>query len=166
MIKTPRIHETAFIAPDAAIYGDVTIGKECSIWFHAVVRAEKTPIVIGDGSNVQDNCVVHVDPEHTVEIGKGVTIGHGAIIHGCKIGDNSLVGMGAIVLNGAVIGENCVIGAGALVTQNSVIPDNSLVIGSPGKIFRQVKPEEVMGNRKNAAHYIAEGKEYAAYFEK
>lgn len=162
-MKVPQIHPEAFIAPDAAIYGDVTIGKDCSIWFHAVVRAEHAPIVIGQGSNVQDNCVVHVDAGHAVEIGEYVTVGHGAIVHGCKIGDNTLVGMGAIILNGAVIGKNCVIGAGALVTQNTVIPDNSLVIGSPGKVLRQVKPEEAAANRTNAGHYVEEGKNYAAY---
>ena len=163
-MKVPQIHPDAFIAPDTAIYGDVTIEKDCSIWFHAVVRAEHSSIEIGEGSNIQDNCVVHVDAGHCVKIGKSVTVGHNAIIHGCQIGDNSLVGMGAIVLNGAVIGNNCIVGAGALVTQNTVIPDNSLVIGSPAKVLRQVKPEEVEANGKNAAHYIEEGKNYAAYF--
>ncbi|MBR2948274.1 MAG: gamma carbonic anhydrase family protein [Lachnospiraceae bacterium] len=163
-MKNPQIHADAFLAPDADVYGDVTIGKDCSIWFHAVVRGERAPIVIGEGSNVQDNCVVHVDAGHNVEIGEYVTIGHGAIVHGCKIGDNTLVGMGAIILNGAVIGKNCVIGAGALVTQNAVVPDNSLVIGSPAKVLRAVKPEEAAASRTNAQHYIEEGKSYAAYF--
>ena len=162
-MKNPRIHPEAFIAPGASVYGDVIIGKDCSIWFHAVVRGERAPIMIGEGSNIQDNCVVHVDAGHSVEIGKFVTVGHGAIVHGCKIGDQTLVGMGAIILNGAVIGKNCMIGAGALVTQNTVIPDNSLVIGSPGKILRQVKPEEAAANRVNAEHYIEEGRSYAEY---
>ena len=165
-MKIPQIHPDAFIAPDACVYGDVTIGKDCSIWFHAVVRAEDSSIVIGVGSNVQDNCVVHVDAGHSVEIGDFVTIGHGAIVHGCKVGDNTLIGMGAIVLNGAVIGKNCVIGAGALVTQNTVIPDNSLVIGSPAKVLRQVKPEEAASSRVNAGHYIEAGEKYAEYFAK
>ena len=107
-MKVPQIHPDAFIAPDSAIYGDVTIGKDCSIWFHAVIRGDSAPIAIGEGSNVQDNCVVHVDPGHNTVIGKNVTVCHGAIIHGCQIGDNCLVGMGAIVLNGAVIGSNCI----------------------------------------------------------
>lgn len=163
-MKKPRIYPGAFIAPDAAVYGDVTIGEACSIWFHATVRAEGAGIRIGDGSNIQDNCVVHVDPGHTVEIGKNVTVGHSAIVHGCKIGDNTLVGMGAIILNGAVIGKNCIIGAGALITQNMVIPDNSLVIGSPAKVTRKVTPQEAASNMTNARHYVESGREYAAYF--
>lgn len=165
-MKKPKIHPSAFIAPGAAIYGDVTVGEECSIWFHAAVRGESAGICIGDGSNIQDNCVVHVDPGHTVEIGKNVTVGHGAIVHGCKIGDNSLVGMGAIILNGAVVGKNCIIGAGALITQNTVIPDNSLVIGSPAKVTRRVTPQEAASNMTNARHYVEAGKEYAAYLSR
>lgn len=164
MIKTPQIHESAFIAPGAAVYGDVTIGADCSVWFNATVRAERSPISIGEGSNIQDNCVVHVDPGHTVEIGKNVTVGHGAIIHGCTIGDNTLIGMGAIILNGAVIGKNCIIGAGALVTQNTIAEDNCLLIGSPAKVKRKVTEAEVLHSLENARHYAEEGKEYAAHF--
>ena len=158
-----KIHETAQIAKGAVVFGDVTIGEKSNIWYNAVVRGDDGPITVGKCSNIQDNCVVHVDAGHSVEIGKFVTVGHGAIVHGCKIGDQTLVGMGAIILNGAVIGKNCMIGAGALVTQNTVIPDNSLVIGSPGKILRQVKPEEAAANRVNAEHYIEEGRSYAEY---
>lgn len=164
-MKTPQIHPSAFLAPGAAVYGDVTIGADCSVWFHAVVRGENSGVRIGDGSNIQDNCVVHVDPGHVVEIGKNVTIGHGAIVHGCKIGDNTLVGMGAILLNGAVIGKNCIIGAGALITQNTVIQDNCLVIGSPAKVTRRVTPQEAVANLNNARHYVEAGKEYAAYLK-
>lgn len=164
-MKKPKIHPSAFIAPGASIYGDVTIGGDCSVWFHAVVRGENAGIFIGDGSNIQDNCVVHVDPGHTVEIGRNVTVGHGAIVHGCKIGDNTLVGMGAILLNGAAVGKNCIIGAGALITQSTVIPDNSLVIGSPAKVTRKVTPQEAASNMTNARHYVEAGKEYAAYLE-
>lgn len=163
-MKTPVIHETAFLAPDSAIYGDVTISADASIWFHATVRAEDAPIHIGAGSNVQDNAVIHVDPGHPVSIGKSVTIGHSAIVHGCTIGDGTLVGMGAIILNGAVIGRNCLIGAGALITQNTRIPDGSLVIGSPAVVRRPVRAEEIEDNRRNAQHYVEKGKEYAAYF--
>lgn len=162
-MKKPTIHPEAFIAPGAAIYGDVTIEKDCSVWFHATVRGERAAIRIGEGSNIQDSCVVHVDPGHPVEIGKNVTVGHGAIVHGCRIGDNTLVGMGAILLNGAVVGENCIIGAGALVTQNAVIPDNSLVLGSPAKVKRAVTQQEAEANLANARHYAEEGKAYAAY---
>lgn len=162
-MKTPTIHGCAFVAPDAAVYGDVTLEAGSSIWFHATVRGERAPIVIGAGSNIQDNCVVHVDEGFSVEIGQDVTVGHGAILHGCKIGDNTLVGMGAIILNGAVIGKNCVIGAGALVTQNTLIPDNSLVIGSPARVKRQVTPQEAADNSRNAAAYREEWKEYADF---
>lgn len=165
MIKKPQIHPTAFIAPDAAVYGDVEIGENSSIWFHATVRGERAGIRIGSESNIQDNCVVHVENGYEVVIGNGVTVGHSAIVHGCTIGDNSLVGMGAVILNGAVIGKNCIIGAGALVTQNTVVPDNSLLIGSPAKIKRSVTEEEVLSNRENALHYVEEGQEYARYFE-
>lgn len=165
-MKMPQIEESAFIAPDAAVYGDVTIGADCSVWFHATIRAEWSAIHIGKGSNIQDNCVVHVDPGHVVEIGKNVTVGHGAILHGCKIGDNTLVGMGAIILNGAVIGKNCIIGAGALVTQNTVIQDNCLVIGSPAKVKRRVTLQEAAANQINARRYVKEGKEYKEYFKK
>ncbi|MDO4332728.1 MAG: gamma carbonic anhydrase family protein [Eubacteriales bacterium] len=164
-MKTPQIHPSAFIAPGAAIYGDVTIGADCSVWFHAVVRGEDSCVRIGDGSNIQDNCVIHVDSGYAVEIGKNVTVGHGAIVHGCKIGENTLIGMGAIILNGAVIGKNCIIGAGALITQNTVVQDNCLVIGSPAKVTRRVTPQEAVANLNNARHYVEAGKEYAAYLK-
>lgn len=164
-MKTPKIHPSAFIAPGAAVYGDVTIGADCSVWFHAAVRGEHSGVIIGEGSNIQDNCVVHVDPGHIVEIGTNVTVGHGAIVHGCKIGDNTLVGMGAIILNGAVIGKNCVIGAGALVTQNTIIQDNSLAIGSPAKVIRRVTAQEAAANMANARHYVESGKEYRKFLE-
>lgn len=165
-MKKAKIDETAFVAPDAVVLGDVEIGADCNIWFHAVIRAEDAPIRIGKGSNVQDNAVVHEDAGHPVTIGEYVTVGHGAIVHGCEIGDNTLVGMGAIILNGARIGKNCVIGAGALVTQNAEIPDNSLVIGSPARVKREVTPEDVEHSMHNALHYVEMGKEYARYFGK
>lgn len=165
-MKTPEIAESAFLAPDAVILGDVHIGEDCSIWFHAVIRAESEEIRIGEGSNIQDNAVVHVDQGHPVTIGNHVTVGHGAIIHGCCIGDNTLIGMGAILLNGASIGKNCIIGAGALVTQNTIVPDNSMVIGSPACVKRQVLDQEVENNKRNAETYIKEGKEYADRFRK
>ena len=126
-MKTPEIAESVFVAPDAVILGDVHIGEDCSIWFHTVIRAEDAAVRIGRGSNIQDNAVVHVDKGHPVTIGNQVTVGHGAIVHGCQIGDNTLIGMGAILLNGSIIGKNCIIGAGALVTQNTIVPDNSMV---------------------------------------
>ena len=154
----------AFVAPDADILGNVTIGADVSVWFHAVVRADDAPVSIGRGSNIQDNAVVHVDEGFPVSIGEDVTIGHGAIIHGCSIGDRTLIGMGAIILNGAVIGADCVIGAGALVTGRSVIPEGSLVLGSPAVVRRPATEEEKAASLKNARHYGEEGKKYADRF--
>lgn len=148
------ISEKAYITKTAVIEGDVTVCDNVSIWYGAVLRGDLAPIYVGEGSNVQENCTLHVDRNYPVKIGKGVTIGHGAIIHGCEVGDNSLIGMGAIVLNGAVIGKNCIIGAGALVTGGTVIPDNSLVIGSPGKVKREVTEAEIEANKENAEEYV------------
>lgn len=159
-MKRPEIGKNCFIAPGAVILGDVKLGGDSSVWFGAVIRAERAPIVIGNGSNIQDNAVLHVDAGQSVHIGDGVTVGHGAIVHGCSIGDNTLVGMGAIVLNGAKIGRNCILGAGALVTQNMVIPDNSLAVGCPAQVKRQVTPEEAAANKKNALHYTEESRLY------
>ena len=160
MLK-PTIDPSVFVAKGAVVLGDVTIEKDCSIWYNATVRSTESYIKIGEGTNVQDNAVIHVGYTHPTAIGSYVTIGHGAIVHGCTIEDNVLIGMGAIILNGAKIGKNCIIAAGALIPQNKEIPDNSLVMGSPGKIVRQVTPEEVIQNRKNAEHYIKERITYA-----
>ena len=153
--------EDLFIAPGAVCMGDVALGKDCSIWYHATVRADRAPIKIGIGSNIQDNCVVHVDKGFPVTIGNYVTVGHGAILHGCQVGDGSLIGMGAIILNGAKIGRNCIVAAGALVTQNTEIPDGMLAMGSPAKVIRKLTEEEIASNRKNAEEYIEEAREYA-----
>ncbi|MDD7147196.1 MAG: gamma carbonic anhydrase family protein [Lachnospiraceae bacterium] len=152
--------EDLFIAPGAVCMGDVALGKDCSIWYHATVRADRAPIKIGSGSNIQDNCVVHVDKGFPVTIGNYVTVGHGAILHGCQVGDGSLIGMGAIILNGAKIGRNCIVAAGALVTQNTEIPDGMLAMGSPAKVIRKLSEEEIASNRKNAEEYIEEAREY------
>ena len=153
-MQKPTIDSSVFVAPGAVILGDVTIEKNCSIWYNSTIRCIEAPILIGEGSNVQDNAVIHVSHNQPVTIGSYVTIGHGAIIHGCTIEDSTLIGMGAIILNGAKIGKNCIIAAGALIPQNKVIPDNSLVMGSPGKIIRQVTEEEIIKNRQNAEEYI------------
>lgn len=154
------IAENVFIAPGAIVRGDVTLMEDTSVWFHAVVRAETGSVVIGPGSNIQDGCVVHVDQGADVTVGAHVTIGHNATIHGCSIGDNSLVGMGAIIMNHAVIGKNCIVAAGALVTQNTIIPDNSLVMGNPAKVKRMLTAEEISHNQQNAAHYITQAAVY------
>lgn len=155
MIK-PKIDPTAFVAKGSAVYGNVTLKKESNVWYNATIRSLDDSIVIGEGTNIQDNAVIHTDKGYQVSIGSLVTIGHGAIIHGCSIGDNSLIGMGAIILNGARIGNNCIIGAGTLITKNTMIPDNSLVLGSPGKIIRQVTEEEIQASIDNAQLYIEE----------
>lgn len=160
-LKEPVIDKTVYIAPGAIVCGDVTLQEDVSVWFHAVIRAEEGAITVGRGSNIQDGCVVHVDKGGAVAIGEDVTIGHNAVIHGCTVGDNTLVGMGAIIMNDAVIGKNCIVAAGALVTERTVIPDNSLVMGSPAKIKRAVTPEEIKRNSYNAGHYVKEAAVYA-----
>ena len=143
-----------FQAAGSVITGDVTIGRDCGVWYNAVIRGDEADIHIGDRTNIQDNAVVHGDPGNPVHIGSGVTIGHGAIVHGCSIGDNSLIGMGAIILNGARIGRDCIIGAGALVTQGTEIPDGSVAFGNPARIRGQMSPEAVAENRRNADVYV------------
>ena len=143
-----------FVAEGAKILGDVTLGNNVSIWYNAVLRGDVCSITVGDDSNVQDCCVVHGKVGQPVVIGKGVSVGHGAILHGCTVGDNSLVGMGAIVLDGVVIGKNCIIGAGAVVTQNTIVPDNSLYLGCPAKFAKTVSDEQAESNRQNALHYV------------
>lgn len=165
-MKTPVIDSSAFIAPNATVLGDVTIGARSSVFFGAVIRTETIPITIGDDTNIQDNCIVHAYPGLPMAVGNGVTVGHGAILHSCVIGDNSLIGMGAILLNGSVIGRDCIVAAGALVPQNVVIPDGSLVMGNPAKICRQLTEEEIAANRTSAEFYIQEASEYKEYFEK
>lgn len=155
-----NIDQTVFTAPGAVIRGRVTIEKDCSIWFNAVIRAEDDNIWIREGSNIQDNCVVHCDKGFPVKIGSYVTAGHGAILHGCSVGDNTVIGMGAVILNGASIGKNCIVAAGALVPQNAVIPDGVLVMGTPAKIKRELTEEEISSNRENALKYIQEGIQY------
>lgn len=143
-----------FIAQGAVVCGDVKFGNNVSVWYNAVIRGDMAPITIGDNSNVQECSVLHVSENMPLTIGKGVTVGHGAILHSCTIGDNSLIGMGAIVLDGAKIGKNCIIAAGALITGGTEIPDGSLVMGSPGKVRREMTDAEIEGNRKNAEEYV------------
>lgn len=159
---TPRLPQEFFwIAPNATLIGRVRLQAEASVWFGVVVRGDVEDIEIGAGSNIQDNAVLHSDPGFPLRIGRKCTIGHAAIIHGCTIGDNSLVGMGATVLNGARIGDNCLIGANALVTEGKVIPDGSLVVGAPGKIVRQLTPDEIAGLTRSADHYIGNARRFS-----
>jgi carbonic anhydrase/acetyltransferase-like protein (isoleucine patch superfamily) len=149
-----------FIAPGAVVIGSVVLGANVSIWFNCVVRGDDDTITIGDNSQLQDGCVVHVDPGVPVTIGSGVSVGHMAMLHGCEIGDGSLVGIKSVILNGARIGRNCLVGAGTLVTEGKEIPDGSLVIGSPGRVIRQLSPEEIRGVNSFADAYVDHFKRY------
>lgn len=150
------MEKKVYIAPDAVVTGDVALADGVNIWYGAVLRGDSGTITVGENTNIQDRCVLH---EKTV-IGKGCTLGHGAIVHGCTIGDNTTVGMGAIVLTGAVIGNDCIIGAGALVTGKTVAPDGSLLLGSPAKVVKPVTAEQIEENRENARHYVALAEEF------
>ena len=150
-----------WVAPNAHVIGDVTLEKNTSIWFNAVLRGDVENILIGEGSNVQDGSVLHTDPGCRLKVGKDVTIGHMVMLHGCTIGDNSLIGIGAVILNKAKIGKNCIIGAKALITENKEIPDNSLVVGSPGKVIREVTKDEKEAIVENTKHYQDNWKKYS-----
>ena len=151
--KTPQIDVDAWVAPGCHVIGDVTMAAGASVWFGAVLRGDNEVIAVGAGSNIQENCVLHTDMGFPLTIGAGCTIGHKAMLHGCSIGKNSLIGMGAMVLNGAVIGKNCLIGAGALITEGKVIPDGSLVMGVPGKVVRELDGAAITGLQASAIHY-------------
>jgi carbonic anhydrase/acetyltransferase-like protein (isoleucine patch superfamily) len=146
------IHKSSYVAPTAVLIGNVTIGKDCGVFPHAVIRGDENSIILGDGSNVQDCCVIHTDADHSVKIGKNVTIGHAAVVHGATIADDCLIGIHATVLNGANIGSGSIIGACALVPEGMVVPQNSLVLGIPGKIVKQ-DPSYIEMIRKNATEY-------------
>ena len=158
-MKTPDIHPSAFVAPGAVVRGEVHLAENSSVFYNAVLRGDRAPISIGEGTNIQDNCVVHVEYDLPVTVGKNVTVGHGAILHGCTVGDETLIGMGAIVLNGAQIGKSCLIGAGALVTQNAVIPDGCMAVGSPARVKRPLTPEAIASLHETALHYRQEAQE-------
>ena len=143
--------DTVVILPGAAVVGDVTFGPDCSVWFNAVLRGDGRPISLGAGVNIQDNAVLHSDVYPTV-LGNYVTVGHGAIVHGCTVGDNTVVGMGAILLNGARVGKNCIVGA--VTTAKTDAPDGSVLLGNPARVVRSLTPEELAGLRQNAEHYV------------
>ena len=164
MILNATMDPTAFVAPGADLIGRVTLAADCSVFFHATLRAEQEEITVGRETNIQDNAVLHISPGHPLKIGANVTVGHGAILHGCTIGDGSLIGMGAIVLDGAIIGAHCLIGAGALVTQATVVPDNTLMLGCPAKAVRQLDPDEIRRLDESAAHYVREAAAYREAF--
>jgi len=151
----------AFIAPNATLIGSVVIHDNASIWFNVVIRADNDKIIIGENTNIQDGSVLHVDANYPLNIGKGVTIGHKVMLHGCTIGDNTLIGINAVVLNGAKIGKNCLIGANALISENMVVPDGSMVLGCPGRVKRNLSEQEIKMLELSAMHYVNNGKHYS-----
>ena len=157
----PEIADLCYVADNATLIGKIRLKREASVWFGAVLRGDNEWIEVGERSNVQDNCTLHTDPGYPMVIGTGCTIGHGCILHGCTIGDNSLIGMGAIVLNGAKVGANCIVGAGAFLRENAVVPDNTLVVGSPARTVRTLDDAAVQQLRNAADVYVRRGREFA-----
>jgi len=157
-----RVHVEGevYVAPSADVIGSVVLKNACSIWFNAVVRGDSDEIVIGEETNIQDNAVLHTDPGIRLVLGRGVTVGHHAMVHGCEVGDYSLIGINAVVLNNAKIGKYCTIGANALVTQGQEIPDYAVVLGSPGKVARTIDPAKCVTLEKSAAGYVKRAREY------
>jgi carbonic anhydrase/acetyltransferase-like protein (isoleucine patch superfamily) len=160
--RADLIHPSVYLAAGVRIVGDVTIGEESSVWFNAVLRGDCERIHIGRRTNIQDNCVLHADPGFPCTLGDGVTVGHGAVVHGAEIGDNVVIGMHAVVMNGAKIGADSIVGVGAIVTEGTVVPPGSLVVGLPGKVKRSLTDEEREHNRHSAAHYVENARRFLA----
>ena len=160
--KVPRDEGAAFVAPNATVQGDVILKAGSTVWYGAVLRGDDGQLIIGENSNVQDNAVLHCDVGGAVTRGRNVTVGHSARVHGCTVGDGSLIGMHATLLNHCVVGKNCIIGAGALVPEGMVIPDGSVAVGVPARVIKQVSPAQVEANLHNAAHYVEHGRLHAA----
>lgn len=155
-----------FVAENATVIGNVQLHDCSSVWFNVVIRGDNDPIIIGEGTNVQDGAVLHTDPGYPLVLGRCVTIGHQAMLHGCEVGDGSLVGIGAVVLNGVKIGKGCLIGANALVPEGMEIPDHSLVVGSPAKVKRMLSDEQIEGLKENAEHYVDNMRRFKSGFKK
>ena len=158
----PQVAASAWVADSAQVMGDVRLGEDASVWFATVVRGDCESISIGAGSNVQDASVLHADIGQPLVIGERVTVGHQVMLHGCTIGDESLIGIGAVVLNGARIGRNCLVGAGSLVTEGKEFPDGSMILGSPARVVRQLSPEQIEGLRQSARHYMENARRFKA----
>lgn len=158
----PQVHSSAWVAPSASVVGNVRLAEDVSVWFNAVLRGDADRLCIGCGSNVQDGSVLHADPGSPLWVGDGVTIGHQAMLHGCTVGDGSLIGIGAVVLNGAKIGRNCLVGARSLVTEGKVFPDGSLIVGSPARVLRPLTPEQMAKLAQSAAHYVENARRFRA----
>ncbi len=158
--KTPQLGDKTWVAPNATIIGDVHLGANVSIWWNATLRGDNDPIHIGDNSNIQDGSVLHTDEGVPMHIGKNVTVGHLVMLHGCTVGDGSLIGIGSVILNRAVIGQSCIVGANTLIAEGKIFPDRCLIVGSPGKVIRQLSDEEVARLQDSAAHYVANARRY------
>ena len=163
---TPDIADSAWVADNAQVIGDVHMAPDSSVWFSSVVRGDTATIRIGEGTNIQDGSVLHADVGIPLTIGKHVTVGHMVQLHGCTIGDESLIGIGAVVLNGAKIGKNCLVGAGSLVTEGKEFPDGSMILGSPAKVVRELTPEQIEGLRRSAQHYVTNKNRFKAGLKK
>ncbi len=158
----PRLADTAWVADSAQIIGNVELAQHASVWFNVVMRGDNEPLRVGRGSNIQDGSVVHSDVGFPVTLGENVTVGHQVTLHGCTVGDGSLIGIQAVVLNGAKIGRNCLVGAGSLVTEGKAFPDGSLIMGSPAKVVRQLTTEQIAGLQRAAKHYVENARRYKA----
>jgi carbonic anhydrase/acetyltransferase-like protein (isoleucine patch superfamily) len=165
-VLIPQIADTAWVADNAQVIGDVQMAPDSSVWFSSVVRGDTATIRIGEGTNIQDGSVLHADVGMPLTLGKHVTVGHMVQLHGCTVGDESLIGIGAIVLNGAKIGKNCLVGAGSLVTEGKEFPDGSMILGSPAKVVRQLTPEQIEGLRRSAQHYVNNKNRFKAGLKK
>ena len=164
--RIPDVDSSAFVADSASVIGSVKLGMGSSVWYGAVIRGDNEPISVGQNSNVQEGSTLHTDPGFPCTIGSNVTIGHQAMLHGCTVGDGSLIGIQAVVLNGAVIGKQCLIGAGALITEGKQIPDRSLVLGSPGKVVRQLTDEDLARMQRNAEVYVRKAQAFKKSLKK
>lgn len=165
MDKKPEVHETVFMAPGSYVIGDVKIGKESTVWFNAVLRGDEGSITIGERTSIQDNVTCHLYESFPLQIGNEVTVGHNAILHGCNIGDRCIIGMGSTILDGANIGEECIIGANTLIPSGKKIPPRSLVVGSPGKVVRELSDHDLELIQLSIDTYVQKGKEYKQYLK-
>jgi len=163
---SPRRHDSSWVAENAQIMGNVVLEQDTSVWFGATLRGDTATITLGQGSNIQDGSVLHADVGYPLEVGQYVTVGHMVVLHGCTIGDESIIGIGAVVLNGARIGRHCVVAAGALVTEGKSFPDGSMIMGSPAKVVRQLTAEQIEGVRRSARHYIENAARYRGSLKK
>lgn len=164
--KAPQIHPSAWVAPNATVIGDIRLAEQASIWWNATLRGDNDPIHIGPQTNIQDGSVLHTDEGVPMHIGARVTVGHLVMLHGCTIGDGSLIGIGSVILNRAVIGQHCIVGANTLIPEGKVFPERCLIVGSPGKVVRELNDEEVARLLQSAAHYVDNARRYQAQMQR